>query len=55
MIALTKRLTNRSLESSREQSFDDEALFQELVTGTEDCKEGLAAFSERRTPQFRGW
>ena len=54
-IALTKRLTNRSFESSREQAFDDEALFQELVTGTDDCKEGLAAFAERRTPQFRGW
>ena len=54
-IALTKRLTNRSFESSREQSFDDEALFQELITGTSDCQEGLAAFAERRTPQFRGW
>jgi len=54
-IALTKRLTNRSLESSREQSFDDEALFQELITGTADCQEGLAAFAERRPPVFRGW
>lgn len=54
-IALTKRLTNRSFESSREQSFDDEAIFQELITGTADCQEGLAAFAERRTPQFRGW
>lgn len=54
-ISLTKRLTNRSFESSREQSFDDEALFQELITGTEDCKEGLKAFAERRTPEFRGW
>ena len=54
-IALTKRLTNRSFESSREQSFDDEALFQELITGTADCREGLAAFAERRTPVFRGW
>jgi len=54
-IALTKRLTNRSFESSREQSFDDEALFQELITGTADCQEGLAAFAERRSPEFRGW
>lgn len=54
-IALTKRLTNRSLESSREQSFDDEAMFQELITGTADCQEGLAAFAERRSPVFRGW
>lgn len=54
-IALTKRLTNRSFESSREQSFDDEALFQELVVATSDSQEGLAAFAERRQPEFRGW
>jgi len=54
-IALTKRMANRSFESSREQSFDDEALFQELVTATEDSREGLASFAERRPPQFNGW
>lgn len=54
-IGLTKRLVNRTFESSREQSFDDESFFQELVVGTEDTKEGLAAFAERRDPVFRGW
>ncbi|MCB1284131.1 MAG: enoyl-CoA hydratase-related protein [Microthrixaceae bacterium] len=54
-IAYTKRLTNRSFESSREQSFDDEAIFQEAITNTEDCREGLAAFAQRRDPQFKGW
>lgn len=54
-IGLTKRLLNRSFESSREQAFEDEAFFQELVVGTEDTKEGLRAFAERRAPQFRGW
>ncbi|MEZ5321404.1 MAG: enoyl-CoA hydratase-related protein [Microthrixaceae bacterium] len=54
-IALTKRMLNRSFESSREQSFDDEANFQELVMATQDSKEGLAAFAERRDPDFHGW
>lgn len=54
-IALTKRLVNRSLESSREQCFDDEAIFQELIVGTEDSREGIAAFMERREPTFKGW
>jgi len=25
------------------------------VTGTDDCREGLASFAERRPPVFRGW
>lgn len=54
-ITLTKRLTNRSFESSREQSFEDEALFQDLVARSGDMAEGIAAFGERRSPQFRGW
>lgn len=54
-ISLTKRMLNRSFESSREQSFDDEAFFQELIIATEDTQEGLRAFAERRSPQFRGW
>lgn len=54
-ISLTKRLTNRSFESSRDQSFDDEALFQDLVSTTSDMGEGIAAFMERRPPEFKGW
>jgi 2-(1,2-epoxy-1,2-dihydrophenyl)acetyl-CoA isomerase len=54
-IGLAKYLTNRALETDRAQSFWDEAVGQELVTTTEDCQEGLAAFAERRPPAFRGW
>lgn len=54
-ISVTKYLTNRALESDRTTALWDEAVGQELVTGTEDCREGLAAFAERRPPVFRGW
>jgi 2-(1,2-epoxy-1,2-dihydrophenyl)acetyl-CoA isomerase len=54
-IGAAKYLTNRSLESDRSTALWDESVAQELVTGTEDCREGLAAFSERRSPVFRGW
>ena len=54
-IAAAKYLTNRSLESDRATALWDEAVAQELVVGTEDSKEGLKAFAERRSPVFRGW
>ncbi len=54
-IGIAKHLTNRALESDRSQAFWDEAVGQELVTGTDDCREGLASFAERRPPAFLGW
>lgn len=54
-IGAAKYLTNRSLESDRSTALWDEATAQELVTTTEDCGEGLRAFAERRSPQFKGW
>ncbi len=52
---MAKYLTNRSLESDRAAALWDEAVAQELVTGSEDCREGLTAFAERRRPVFKGW
>jgi 2-(1,2-epoxy-1,2-dihydrophenyl)acetyl-CoA isomerase len=54
-IAFTKHLTNRALESDRATALWDEAVAQELVIGTHDCREGLAAFAGRREPEFKGW
>lgn len=54
-LAMTKWLLNRSFESSRATAFEEEAFAQELVTGTEDSREGITAFVERRPPVFRGW
>jgi 2-(1,2-epoxy-1,2-dihydrophenyl)acetyl-CoA isomerase len=54
-IGAAKYLTNRSLESDRSTALWDESVAQELVVGTEDCREGLTAFAEHRSPVFKGW
>lgn len=53
-IGISKRLLNRSLESSFETALEEEAMAQMLVTQSEDTREGMRAFAERRTPQFKG-
>jgi 2-(1,2-epoxy-1,2-dihydrophenyl)acetyl-CoA isomerase len=53
-IGLSKRLLNRSLESSFETALEEEAMAQSLVAQSEDMREGMMAFVERRTPQFKG-
>ena len=53
-IGMSKRLLNRSLESDMETALDEEAMVQSLVTQSEDTKEGMLAFAERRTPSFKG-
>lgn len=53
-IGLSKRLLNRSLESSLEAAFEEEALAQTLVTQSEDTREGIAAFLQKREPKFQG-
>ena len=54
-IWVAKWLTNRALDVDRATSLYDEALGQELVTYTEDMKEGIASFVERRPAEFKGW
>jgi 2-(1,2-epoxy-1,2-dihydrophenyl)acetyl-CoA isomerase len=54
-IALTKGLLNRSLDSDRATALREEALAQELNMTTRDANEGVAAFVERREPDFHGW
>ena len=53
-LGLAKRLLNRSLESDLTTSLAEEALTQELINQTDDIKEGMIAFGERRDPKFQG-
>ena len=54
-IGFAKRLLNRSLDTDRATMFEEEALYVEMVTSTEDSKEGVASFIERRPTEFKGW
>ncbi len=53
-IGMTKRLLNASEDASLEEALAAEAALQELAGRTEDHAEGVAAFGEKRTPEFRG-
>jgi 2-(1,2-epoxy-1,2-dihydrophenyl)acetyl-CoA isomerase len=53
-IGMSKRLINRSLDVDMETALDDEAMAQSLVTTSEDTKEGMLSFMEKRTPKFTG-
>ncbi|MGW0999366.1 enoyl-CoA hydratase/isomerase family protein [Streptomyces sp. NPDC002523] len=53
-LALTKHLVNTSLDSDRTTAFAAEAAAQEINMTSEDAREGLRAFAERRSPEFRG-
>ncbi|GGN14633.1 enoyl-CoA hydratase/isomerase family protein [Streptomyces fuscichromogenes] len=53
-LALTKQLVNASLDSDRAAAFAAEATAQEINMTTRDAQDGVRAFVERRTPDFRG-
>ena len=53
-LGLSKRLLQRAYESGLETCLEEEALAQSLVAESEDMREGLRAFAERRTPDFKG-
>jgi 2-(1,2-epoxy-1,2-dihydrophenyl)acetyl-CoA isomerase len=54
-IGFAKRLLNRSLDVDRATLFEEESLLVELVAATEDSKEGVASFLERRPTEFKGY
>jgi enoyl-CoA hydratase/carnithine racemase len=53
-LAMTKRLLNNSLNVTLEEALDDEGLSQTVNFSTEDTREAVMAFVEKREPTFRG-
>ena len=53
-IALMKNMLNKSFHSDLDTMLEYEAMCQDVAGKSEDYQEGVKAFNEKRTPEFRG-
>ena len=53
-LSMTKRELDNAATSSLAQALETEALAQSVNVGTEDIREALTAYAERRPPEFKG-
>lgn len=53
-LAMAKKMFHFSLSPSLDQFLDLEAMIQPQIHQTQDFKEGIAAFNEKRPPRFIG-
>ncbi|MDX5321183.1 MAG: enoyl-CoA hydratase-related protein [Bacteroidota bacterium] len=53
-IAMMKKMLNKSFHSDLDTMLEYEAFCQELAGRSDDYKEGVKAFNEKRKPEFKG-
>lgn len=54
-IGMIKKMLNRSFHSTLDEMLESEMWHQEIAGRSEDFKEGVKAFMEKRHPEFRGF
>jgi 2-(1,2-epoxy-1,2-dihydrophenyl)acetyl-CoA isomerase len=53
-IGMTKKMLNRSLDVDMQTMLEFESAFQGIAVSTDDAKEGVMSFIEKRPPKFQG-
>jgi 2-(1,2-epoxy-1,2-dihydrophenyl)acetyl-CoA isomerase len=54
-VGLAKILLHRNLEVTLATALQNEAVYEELAVRSDDFKEGMRSFVERRPPEYTGW
>jgi 2-(1,2-epoxy-1,2-dihydrophenyl)acetyl-CoA isomerase len=53
-VGLAKTLIHRNLDLDLAEALQNEAIYEELAVRTDDFKEGIRAFREKRAPHYEG-